>query len=86
MITSQTFPLLDNCVSKIVDVSGIGDISVPAELKQAIATHLDELAKSLEGYFPTRESYPAWVRQPFTFSVETTDVNDEYLEEIIDIQ
>ncbi|KAF2359448.1 hypothetical protein FHG87_009794 [Trinorchestia longiramus] len=32
------FPLLDDCVSKI-DVSGIGDISVPAELKQAIATH-----------------------------------------------
>ncbi|GAA6095268.1 protein ZBED8 [Tachysurus ichikawai] len=56
------------------------------ELKQAIATHLDELVKSLDGYFPTRESYPAWVRQPFTFSVETTDVNDEYLEEIIEIQ
>ena len=80
------FPLLDDCVSKIEDVSGIGDISVPAELKQAIATHLDELAKSLDGYFPTRESYPAWVRQPFTFSVETTDVNDEYLDEIIEIQ
>ncbi|XP_075696915.1 protein FAM200C-like [Rhinoderma darwinii] len=80
------FPLLDDCVSKIEDVSGIGDISVPAELKQAIATHLDELAKSLDGYFPTRESYPAWVRQPFTFSVETTDVNDKYLDEIIEIQ
>ncbi|XP_055740249.1 GTPase IMAP family member 8-like [Salvelinus fontinalis] len=49
------FPLLDDCVSKIEDVSGIGDISVPAELKQAIATHLDELAKSLDGYFPTRD-------------------------------
>ncbi|KAM5138165.1 protein FAM200C-like [Mantella aurantiaca] len=80
------FPLLDDCVSKIEDVSGIGDISVPAELKQAIATHLDELAKSLDGYFPTRESYPAWVRQPFTFSVEKADVNDEYLDEIIEIQ
>ncbi|XP_075712853.1 protein FAM200C-like [Rhinoderma darwinii] len=80
------FPLLDDCVSKIEDVSGIGDISVPAELKQAIATHLDELAKSLDGYFPTRESYPAWVRQPFTFSVGTTHVNDEYLDEIIEIQ
>ncbi|GAA6099628.1 protein ZBED8 [Tachysurus ichikawai] len=80
------FPLLDDCVCKIEDVSGIGDISLPAELKQAIATHLDELAKSLDGYFPTRESYPAWVRQPFTFSVKTTDVNDEYLEEIIEIQ
>uniref|UniRef100_G3NTB1 Uncharacterized protein n=1 Tax=Gasterosteus aculeatus TaxID=69293 RepID=G3NTB1_GASAC len=80
------FPLLDDCVSKIEDVSGIGDISVPAELKQAITTHLDELAKSLDGYFPTRESNPAWVRQPFTFSVETTDVNDEFLNEIIKIQ
>jgi hypothetical protein len=80
------FPLLDDCVSKIEDVSGIGDISVPGELKQAIAMHLDELAKSLDGYFPTRESYPAWVRQPFTFSVATADVNDEYLDEIIELQ
>ncbi|XP_040275747.1 protein ZBED8-like [Bufo bufo] len=48
------FPLLDDCVSKIEDVSGIRDISVPTELKQAIATHLDELATSLDGYFPTR--------------------------------
>lgn len=80
------FPLLDNCVSKIEDVCGIGDISVPMELEQAIATHLDELAKSLDGYFPTRESYPAWVRQPFTFAVETAEVNDEYLDEIIEIQ
>ncbi|KAF2362959.1 hypothetical protein FHG87_006290 [Trinorchestia longiramus] len=61
-------------------------MSVPAELKQAIATHLDGLAKSLDGYFRARESYPAWVRQPFTFSVETTDVNDEYLDEIFEIQ
>ncbi|KAF2348918.1 hypothetical protein FHG87_020325 [Trinorchestia longiramus] len=55
------FPLLHDCVSQIEDVSGIGDISVPAELKQTIATHLDGLAKSLDGYYPTRESYPAWV-------------------------
>ena len=41
--------------------------------------HLDELAKSLVGYFPTRESYPSWVR-PFTFSVATADVNDEIIE------
>lgn len=80
------FPLLDNCVSKVEDVSGIGDVSVSTELKQTIATHLDELAKSLDRYFPTRESYPAWVRQPFTFAVETADVNDEYLDEIIEIQ
>ena len=53
------FPLLDDCVSNIEDVSGIGDISAPMELKQTIATYLDELAKSLDGYFPTRESYPA---------------------------
>uniref|UniRef100_A0A8C5M152 Uncharacterized protein n=1 Tax=Leptobrachium leishanense TaxID=445787 RepID=A0A8C5M152_9ANUR len=55
-------------------------------LDDSIATHLDELAKSLDGYFPTRESYPAWARQPFTFSVETTDVYDEYLDEIIELQ
>ena len=48
------FPLLDDYVSKTEDVSGIGDISVPGKLKQAIAKHLDELVKSLDGYFPTR--------------------------------
>ncbi|KAF2345975.1 HAT C-terminal dimerization domain [Trinorchestia longiramus] len=31
------------------------------------------------------ESYPAWVRQPFPFSVEITGVNDEYLDEITEI-
>lgn len=46
----------------------------------------DELAKSLDGYFPTRELYPAWVRQPFTFAVETAYVNDEYHDKIIEIQ
>ncbi|KAF2367813.1 hypothetical protein FHG87_001433 [Trinorchestia longiramus] len=82
---TSNFLLLDNCVSQIEDVSRIGNISVPAQLKQAIATHLlDGLAKFFHGYFPTRESCPAWV--PFTFSVETTDVNDEYLNEIIEIQ
>ena len=45
------FPLFDDCISKIKDVSGKGNISVPRELKQAISMHLDELAKSLDGYF-----------------------------------
>ncbi|KAF2361470.1 hypothetical protein FHG87_007781 [Trinorchestia longiramus] len=80
------FPVLDECGSTIEDVSGTGDIYVTAELKQAIVTHLDGLVKSLDGYFPTRESYLVWVRQQFTFSVETTDANDEYLDEIIEIQ
>ena len=48
--------------------------------------HLDELAKSIDGYFPTRESYPTWVRQLFKISVATADVNDEYLDEIIELQ
>ena len=45
------FPLFDNCISKIKNLSGNGNISVPRELKQAISMHLDELAKSLNGYF-----------------------------------
>jgi len=32
-------------------VYGIEDISIPGELKQAIAMHLDELAKPLGGSF-----------------------------------
>lgn len=83
---SVNFPLLDDCVNRIEDVCSIGDISVYAELKPAIATHLDELAKCLDGYFPVREPYPAWVRQPFMFSIETADVNDEYLDVIIEMQ
>ena len=62
------------------------DISVPSELKQAIFLHLDELTKSLDRYFSNRESYPAWIRQPFTFSVDKADVNDKYLDEIIKLQ
>ena len=67
-------------------MSGNGNISVPTELKQAISLRLNELTKSLNGYFPNRESYPAWVRQPFTFSVDKADVNDKYLDEIIELQ
>ena len=48
---STNFPLSDDCTSKTKDVSGNGNISVPRELKQAISLHLDELAKSLDGYF-----------------------------------
>lgn len=40
----------------------------------------------LQKYFPTRVSYPAWERQQFMFAVDTEDVNDEYLNEIIEIQ
>ena len=80
------FPLSDNCLCTIEDVSDNGNISAPRELKQAISMHLDELAKSHDGYFPTRESYPAWVRQPFMFSIDKADVNDKYLDEIIKLQ
>ena len=45
-------------ISEIENVSGNGNISVPSELKQAISLHLDELIKSLDEYFPERESYP----------------------------
>ncbi|KAG9474578.1 hypothetical protein GDO78_004722 [Eleutherodactylus coqui] len=62
------------------------NIPVPGELKQAIAMHLDELTKSLDEYFPTRELYPASLRQPWPFGVATADVNNEYLDEIIELQ
>ena len=61
-------------------------VSVSAKLKQIIATNGDELERSFEGYFPTRESYPARVRQHFTFRIEVADVTDEYLGETIEIQ
>ena len=67
-------------------MSGNGNISVPTELEQAISLHLDEPTKSLDGYFPNKESYPAWVRQPFTFSVDKANVNDKYLDEIIELE
>ena len=69
-------------------MSGNGNIFVPTELKQAISLHLDELTKSLDGYFPNRESHSAWVRQPLTFSDDKADVNDKYkyLDEIVELQ
>ena len=78
------FSLLDDCMSEIEDVPG--NISVPTELKQAIILRLDKPIKSLDGYFPNRESYPTWIRQPFTFSVDKADVIDKYLDEIIELQ
>ena len=45
------FPLFDDCICKIKDVSENGNISVPRKLKQAISMYLDKLAKSLDGYF-----------------------------------
>nr|XP_040564373.1 protein ZBED8-like [Lepeophtheirus salmonis] len=63
---------------------GIRGTSV--ELKQVIVMHLEDLTKSLEGYFPTTGFYPAWLRHPFTFSFTTANVNDEYIDEIIELQ
>lgn len=40
---------------------------------------------SIDGYLPTGRSYPAWARQPFTFSV-ATDVIGEYFDKIIELQ
>ena len=80
------FPLLDECVSGIEDNSEVGGTAIPRELKQAIAMHLDELGKSFDGYFPDQAQHPAWVRQPFTFGVATTDVNDQYLDDLIELQ
>ena len=80
------FPLLDDCISEIKDVSRNGNISVLTKLTLATSLCLDELTKPLDRYFPNRESYPAWVRQPFTFSVDQADVNDKYLDKIIELQ
>uniref|UniRef100_UPI00358F684C uncharacterized protein n=1 Tax=Myxine glutinosa TaxID=7769 RepID=UPI00358F684C len=56
--------LLDECVSGIEDESEVGGTALPGELKHAIATHLDELGKSFDGYFPDQEQYPAWYKIP----------------------
>ena len=80
------FPLLDDCISEIEHVSGNGNISILTALKQTISLQFDELTKSLDEYFPNRKSYPAWVRQSLTFSVDKADVNDKYLDGIIKLQ
>lgn len=64
------FLLLDECVSRIEDESETGDTAMPEELKQVIATHLDELEKSFEGYFPDQPQYPAWLRQPLISTLQ----------------
>ena len=82
------FSLLDECVSGIEDENEVGGTGVPEELKQGIATHLEELGKSFDGYFPDKDihQYPTWVRQPFTFDVATADMNDPYLDDLIELQ
>lgn len=80
------FLLVDDCASKVKDEFWIGDIFASGDLKKTIAMHLNELSKSLDGYFPTRESYPVWVRQPFTFSLAKEDVNKEYFDEIFEFK
>ena len=55
-------------------------------MKEAISKLLDEFVQSLDKYFPTRDSKPAWVRQPSLFNVEKADTSDEYLDKIIEIQ
>jgi len=80
------FPRLEECVSGIEDDSEVGGTAIPRELKHAIATHLDELAKPFDGYFLDQAQHPAWVRQPFTFGVAMADVNDQYLDDLIELQ
>ena len=72
--TFANFPLLDNCVSKTESVSGISGMYP--------AIHLDELAKSFEGYFSNTEPYSSWRRQLFAFSVATADAHchNEFLD------
>ena len=52
-------------------------------MKQAISKQLDKFVQSLKEYTSTRDSYPAYVRRPFTFSVKTSKTNDRYFDEII---
>lgn len=80
------FLLLDNCESKIEDVTEFGGIFVLVELKHAIAMSRDNLARSPKGYFPIWQSFPAWVRRPFTFNAATADINNEYFNEINEFQ
>jgi len=69
-------PLLDDYVSKIEDLSGIGEISLPWELKQAIAmTQMN--SQSLPANNSHQRVIYIMVRQPFTLNVATADVNDE---------
>ena len=81
----SNFPFLDGCISKIEGVPRIGNISMTWEMKQAITIHLDNSLSLSTDTTPT-DSYPTWVRQPFTISVATADVNDEHLDKIIELQ
>jgi len=80
------FSLLDECLSD--NQSQVADAAVPEELRQLIVTHLEQLGKSFDGYFPDKDiqQYPAWVRQPFTFDVTTVNVNNPYLDDLIELQ
>lgn len=44
------------------------------------------LEQAMVMHFPTRELHPVWMRQPFTFCIVKANVNDEYLDKIIELQ
>ena len=48
------------------------------ELKQLIVTHMEELGKSFDSYFPEKDiqQYPAWVQQPLSFDIIRANVKD----------
>ncbi|XP_067122548.1 protein FAM200C-like [Centruroides vittatus] len=77
------FTLLDECVNKNYDVPGIRDISVSGELKHAISMHLDKLAKSLEGKYPSKELYPAWQSQVQQQLFKTTTLSSFWCHQIV---
>ncbi|XP_040567931.1 protein FAM200C-like [Lepeophtheirus salmonis] len=77
---------MNHCIFKeLCKEMYLGIRGTSVELKQVIAIHLEDLTKFIEGYFHTPGSYAPWVRQSFTFSVATANVNDEYLDEIIEL-
>src|SRR6218665_4218277 len=66
----------------------VEDAAEKEKVRKLIVTHLEQLGKSFDGYFPDKDiqQYPVWVRQPFTFDVTTVNVNNPYLDDLIELQ
>ena len=79
------FPLLDELTSTAATHDDESAEKLK-RLKPMIVEHLKELERSFDRYFPEQRQYPEWIIQPFVFDTANADVNNPYLDDIIELQ
>ena len=80
------FPLLDEIASSLdTAINDEETINELQRLKPEFAEYLQKLLRSLKKYFPEQRKYTSWIRQPFAFDTTTADINNQYIDDIIEL-